>query len=91
MMRALLAAGEPWWVALSVPTGGDGSPVVGAAEGLEGWPAAQLGSAPVMPSTGRASGALVLDGQVAVPSRPGVDLVHLVGPLPVLHVSLEAP
>ena len=88
---ALLAAGEPWWVALSVPTGGDGSPVVGAAEGLEGGPAAQLGSAPVMPSTGRASGALVLDGQVAVPARPGVDLVHLVGPLPVLHVSLEAP
>lgn len=88
---ALLVAGQPWWVAILIPPGAGGSPVVGAAEGLEGWPAAQLGSAPVVPSTGRASGALMLDGQSTVPAGPGVDLVHLVGPLPVLHVSLEAP
>lgn len=86
----ILPAGERWWVAVHVDCDGP-SAVARGGEDLGEWPTVQVGAAPVVPATGEISGALVLTGQVDIPERPGVALTNLVGPVPVVHVSLQAP
>lgn len=84
-----VAPGEGWWVAVMVDAGSGRASVAGTHR-IEGPAIAQLGATPVRPGAG-ATGVLVLDGQVTVPDRPGPDLIHATGAVPVAWVTLQAP
>lgn len=84
-----VAAG--WWVAVVVHADGD-EPIARGGEDLVGRPTIHAGSAPpVVPGQDLSAGALHLDRRESIPEAADLQLRQLHGPVPVLHVSLEAP